>query len=89
VDDFVGIGSGRKLEALANGVDAKYGTTGLGEVKWVLMLMERDRAARTISISQEAFNNSILTRFNLTDATTLSTPLAPFSPLREKWAKWW
>jgi len=50
---------------------------GLGEVKWVLgMLLERDRAARTISILQEAFINSILARFSLTDATALSTPLA-------------
>ena len=41
------------------------------------MLVERDRAARTISISQEAFINSILARFNLTDASPLSTPLTP------------
>jgi len=34
VDDCVAIGSRRELEALAKGVDAKYGITGLGEVKW-------------------------------------------------------
>ena len=62
VDDFVGIGSGEELDALARSVDAKYGITGLGDVKWVLgMLIERDRAARTIYISQEAFINSLLT----------------------------
>ena len=50
--------------------------TGLGEVRWVLdMLLERDRPRRTISISQEAFIDSILTRFNLTDATTVATSL--------------
>ena len=59
-------------------VSAKYGITGLGEVKWVLgMLLERDRPTRTISISQEAFIDSILTRFNLTNATTVATPLTP------------
>ena len=77
VNDFVGIGSGRELDVLAKGVDRKYGITGLGEVKWVLgMLVERDRAARMVCISQEAFINSILTRFNLVDAATVSTPLA-------------
>ena len=60
VDDCVAIGSGEELASLAKSVDAKYGTTGLGEVQWVLgMLMERDRPARTISISQEAFVDSI------------------------------
>ena len=41
------------------------------------MLLERDRPARTISISHEAFIDSILTRFNLTDATVVATPLTP------------
>ena len=41
VDDFIGIGSGAQLEALVKSVDAKYGITGLGEVRWVLgMLVE-------------------------------------------------
>ena len=78
VDDFVGIGSGKELDALAKSVDEKYGITGLGEVKWVLgMLIERDRAARAVYLSQEAFINSLLTRFSLTDAAPLTTPLAP------------
>ena len=78
VDDFIGIGSGKELDVLAKSVDAKYGITGLGDVKWVLgMLIERDRAAKMIYISQEAFIGSVLTRFNLTDATPISTPLTP------------
>jgi len=78
VDDCIMIGSGKVLESLAKGVDMNYGITGLGAIHWVLgMLLERDRAARTVSISQEAFIDSILARFNLTDATTVSTPLTP------------
>ena len=78
VDDCVAIDSRKVLTALAKSVDTKYGTTGLGEVRWVLgMLMERDRPARSISVSQEAFIDSVLTCFNLTDAATVSTPLAP------------
>jgi hypothetical protein len=47
VDDCVAIGSRRELESLA-----KYGITGLGEVKLVLgMLLERDRPAHDINIA--------------------------------------
>jgi len=45
------------------------------------MLLERDRSARTIAISQDAFIDSILARFNLLDATTVTMPLAPGSHL--------
>ena len=82
VDNFVRIGSRAQLEALAESVDGKYSITRLGEVKWVLgMLLERNCAARTISISQEAFINSILSCFNLMDASPLSTPLVPSTQL--------
>lgn len=37
VDDFVVIGSGKDLEGLAKGFNAKYGIASLGEVKWVLV----------------------------------------------------
>ena len=74
----MGIGSGKELCELANGVDEKYGITGYGEVKWVLgMLLERDRAAHTISLSQEAFIDLVLARFQLTDATPVSTLFPP------------
>jgi hypothetical protein len=36
VDDLVGIGPARELDALVKSVNAKYGITGLGEVRWVL-----------------------------------------------------
>jgi hypothetical protein len=77
VDDFIGIGQGRELGALATRMGDKYGITGLGEAKWVLgMLIERDRDDRAIYISQEAFINAVVTRLNLTDAAPVSTPLA-------------
>ena len=67
VDPFVRIGSTKELDAIAESVDAKYRiVAGLGEVKWVLgMQVERECAVRTVYISQEAFTNSALTRFNL------------------------
>jgi len=76
VDDCVAIGYGKELANFSKSVDAKYGITAPAEVKWVLgMPLERGRSARTIAISQEVFTDSILTRFNLIDATTVTTPL--------------
>ena len=45
------------------------------------MPLEGDRYARTIAISQEAFIDSTIARFNLLDATTVTTLLAPGSHL--------
>ena len=43
-DSCGSIGSRKELTAPAESVNAKYGMTGLGEVRWVLgMLLERDR----------------------------------------------
>ena len=74
----MGIGSGKELRELANGVDEKYGIMGYGEVKWVLgMLLECDRVAHTILLLQEAFIDSVLTHFQLTNATPVSTLFPP------------
>ena len=78
MDDCVAIGSRKEFSTLAKSVDAQYSIAGVGEVRWVLgMLLEHDRPARVISKSKEAFIDSIIARFNLTDATTLATPLTP------------
>jgi len=82
VNDFIGIGSGKDLEVLAKGVDGKYGIMVFGDVGWILgMLVERDRTAQTISILREAFITSLLSWFNLSDATPVSTPLLPGAQL--------
>ena len=84
VDNFVGIGSRKELNALAESVNAKYGITGFGDVKWVLgMLLEHDRTTQMILISQEVFINSVLAWFHLTDASPLSTPFVPSTHLSE------
>ena len=78
VDKFVWIVSGKILGEPMKGIGEKYCIAGLMEVKWVLgMLAERDRSTRTTSIPQEAVIDSFLTRFNLADAATISTPLPP------------
>ena len=82
MDDCIAIGSGEELASPAKSVDMKYGITKLGDVKWVVgMLVEHDHLVWTISIPQEAFIDSILAQFNLVDASTISTPLAPGTQL--------
>ena len=84
VDNLVGIGSRKELDPLAASVNAKYGITGFGEVKWVLgMLLECDHAARMILISQDAFINSVLAWFHLTDTSPLSMAFVPSTHLLE------
>ena len=45
------------------------------------MLLEHDHPARTTSRSREVFCDSIIARFNLTDATTVATPITPGTQL--------
>src|SRR5258705_13022036 len=50
--------------------------TDLGELKWLLGLkVERDRAKRTIVLSQEAYVNTVLERFNMESANPAATPM--------------
>jgi hypothetical protein len=50
----------------------------LGEIHWLLNLkIERDWQKKTITISQPAYIEKILKKFNLEDAKTYATPLDP------------
>ena len=50
----------------------------LGEIHWLLNLkIDRDKISGTINISQEAYINNILAKFNLQDAKLYSSPLDP------------
>ena len=48
----------------------------LGEIHWLLNL-KIDKISGTINISQEAYIDNILARFNLQDAKSYSSPLDP------------
>jgi len=101
-DDFaaagrVAIGSGKELANLSKIVDAKYGITGPGEVKWVLsMLLERDhlparsRSPRRYLLTPSSLASTSLTQLrsqrpSLRDPTFL-WPTAP--PHRTRSRKW-
>ena len=52
--------------------------TDHGPIKWFLGFeIKRDRKARTISINQSAYIESMVTKFRLTNASPVSTPMEP------------
>ncbi|OJT15063.1 Retrovirus-related Pol polyprotein from transposon TNT 1-94 [Trametes pubescens] len=59
-----------------------YEIVGLGEARWLLGYeIQHDRSARTVSLSQATYINTMLTRFNMTDARPVSVPLDPHTNL--------
>ena len=56
--------------------------TDLGEVHWLLGIeVTRDREARTISLSQQAYIESIIHRFGFDELKPVSTPMEPYLKL--------
>ena len=79
VDDCAMTGSCAKLivEYKAK-LNARYPLTNLGPVSWLLGIkVTQDLSARTISLSQTSFINSIISHFALTDAKPYDMPMTP------------
>lgn len=56
--------------------------TDLGELHWILgIAVKRDRAARTISLSQKAYINSIIQRYGFENLKPLAMPMDPSAKL--------
>ena len=56
----------------------RYAMRALGPISWLLgFKVTRDRKNHTITLSQQSYVNSILARFNFTDAKPLSIPMDP------------
>lgn len=83
VDDCLIVASvQRLLDACKTAIGAKYKLTELGPVSWLLGIkISRDRANRTLALSQHAYIDAILTRFNFDDLKPVSTPMDPHAPL--------
>ena len=81
VDDCIFTGSSSlKLTrcGIQSKIDACYALTDLGPVHWLLGIKAtRNRAERTISLSQTAFIDTILHRFSLADAKPYNSPMIP------------
>lgn len=77
VDDMLIFGKDvQVINSLKSELKSIFEMTDLGEAKWILnMEVIRDRAARTIHLSQRQYVNSILTRFQMDDCRPVSTPM--------------
>jgi len=73
VDDCVVIGSGQEFDNFLKSVDAKYGMERPGRGQ-MACCWSGTRSGRTIAISQEAFTDSTLVRFNLLTKSLLRAP---------------
>ena len=61
---------------------AKYRLTDLGAINWLLGIkITRDLINKTISLSQHAYIDAIITRFNFDDLKPSSIPIDPSAPL--------
>ena len=79
VDDSTMTGSSAILQQEYKArINAKFELTDLGPISWLLGLaITRDRATRTLSLSQHAYINTLLRRFNLEDCKPVAQPLSP------------
>ena len=79
VDDCIFTGSSAGLVVqYKTKINACYALTDLGPVHWLLGIkITRNRAARTISLLQASYIDSILTRFALADAKPYGSPMVP------------
>jgi hypothetical protein len=83
VDDGMVTGSSRSLiDKFKVEMDKKYKLTDLGPANWLLGIkISRDLANKTISLSQHAYIEAIINRFNFGDLKPSSIPMDPAVPL--------
>ena len=71
VDDMIVVGRGQDCENLRASLSKSFPTKSLGELRWYMgCSFDRDRTARTLKISQPAFVDSLVEKF---DVSTLSS----------------
>ena len=83
MDDCLVTGSTQKLVNEFKGrMNGKYKLMDLGPCKWLLSIkVEHDPDNQTISLSQHAYLDSIIARFNFDDTKPVLTPMDPSVPL--------
>jgi hypothetical protein len=79
VDDCVITGSSEELiSEYKRELNSRYSLTDLGPIHWLLGIkVTRNRKARTISLSQTSYIDTILSKFSLSDAKPVATPIVP------------
>jgi hypothetical protein len=70
------------VERFKDDLRKRFEISDLGELTWLLGLkVERDRVARTITLTQKAYTETILERFRLAEAKAATTPMDPGATL--------
>jgi hypothetical protein len=79
VDDCVITGSSEELiSKYKRELDSRYSLTDLGPIHWLLGIkVTRNRDAHTVLLLQVSYINTILSRFSLSDAKPVATPIVP------------
>ena len=79
VDDCTIAGNSQELiDDAKNKIKSHYAMTDLGQASWILGIkITRSIDDRTLALSQTAYIESILQRFNFTDLKPVSTPMDP------------
>jgi hypothetical protein len=84
VNDFLSVASSKEENERFKSQLREHWEISEGDASFMLgMRIERNRLNHTISISQEAFIDKLLTEFNLTDATPSKVPMNPGLRLRQ------
>ena len=79
VDDCILTGTSQTLiDVYKKKLHSRYELIDLGPVNWLLGIkITRNRAKKTISLSQKSYIDTILKRFGLEDAKAYATPMVP------------
>ncbi|HEV7737050.1 MAG TPA: reverse transcriptase domain-containing protein [Chlamydiales bacterium] len=77
VDDMaVAASNGDEIKQVAHDLNKHFEIVDLGPIKWLLgIAIERDRKSRTISLSQVAYIDSIIAKFEQGEGYEVGTPL--------------
>jgi len=83
VDDMMIVASSTRLvQDIKCQLKGKVEISDLGEIHWLLGFeIQHDRDARTLSLSQKSYIDSVVKRYGLEDAKLLSTPMDPSAQL--------
>jgi hypothetical protein len=86
VDDILIFGKDKqKVQRLKDKLSARFNMKDLGPVTWYLGIkITRDRQARTITLSQKAYFQKVLERFQMADCNPVKTPMKPSAQRPEK-----
>ena len=78
-DDFAITGTPTsRVSKFKSDLSNHFEMTDLGELAWILGIqVKRDRISKTITLSQAAYIDSVVKRFNLESASPLQTPIDP------------